>query len=116
MLTISFQSTRPVRGATNKLKVVEEGALFQSTRPVRGATGTEVLLDQQQAFQSTRPVRGATSIHELLRIFDNISIHAPRAGRDSSCIKPCISTMAFQSTRPVRGATDAWSHNTQKTT
>ena len=56
--------------------------LFQSTRPVWGATGQRVFLRQRQQFQSTRPVWGATihvaeSVHRA-----NISIHAPRVGRD----------------------------------
>ena len=78
-------------------------------------------------FQSTRPVRGATSAAGLGQIRDNISIHAPRAGRDPlgrgtwystghfNPRAPCgarllvtqFTHMAdeFQSTRPVRGAT-----------
>ncbi len=99
-----FQSTRPVRGAT----------LFQSTRPVRGATSstsTETTrrgrfnprapcgarrriingTTRQGRFQSTRPVRGATPTPARLSHARGVSIHAPRAGRES--------------TRPVRGAT-----------
>ena len=33
-------------------------------------------------FQSTRPVRGATQLHRALADYVDISIHAPRAGRD----------------------------------
>ena len=58
---------------------------FQSTRPVRGATifsPASVLL---ALFQSTRPVRGAT-VQMLQDVLANeISIHAPRAGRDWRC-------------------------------
>ena len=35
----------------------------------------------------------------------NISIHAPRAGRDKVLHKLILHSMLFQSTRPVRGAT-----------
>ena len=35
----------------------------------------------------------------------NISIHAPRVGRDARFLTVSASTMAFQSTRPVWGAT-----------
>ena len=38
-------------------------------------------------FQSTRPVRGATPGHPLRRSSHQISIHAPRAGRDSKSIQ-----------------------------
>ena len=56
---------------------------FQSTRPVRGATveknGYVITYDE---FQSTRPVRGATVPQQRLGPVQQISIHAPRAGRD----------------------------------
>ena len=38
-------------------------------------------------FQSTRPVRGATHIVLAAHVNANISIHAPRAGRDNTTIK-----------------------------
>ena len=34
----TFQSTRPIRGATARGKVRQHGLIFQSTRPIRGAT------------------------------------------------------------------------------
>ena len=100
-----FQSTRPVRGATQMASAIQETApisihapragrdvicfssvlcflLFQSTRPVRGATDTKAAFAPSHEFQSTRPVRGATGF----------------SGRPGS-------TSTFQSTRPVRGAT-----------
>ena len=61
--------------------------LFQSTLPVRGATRrprltyTRILI-----FQSTLPVRGATMDTMQAMAPARISIHAPRAGSDSSCI------------------------------
>ena len=57
---LSFQSTRPVRGATSVLLPLATPAMFQSTRPVRGATGARIFSDGDNRFQSTRPVRGAT--------------------------------------------------------
>ena len=78
-------------------------------------------------FQSTRPVRGATDKLDVLRRNYEVSIHAPRAGRDYVSIAPsqkgcrfnprapCGARLMqmvnaseddlFQSTRPVRGAT-----------
>jgi len=57
--------------------------LFQSTRPARGAT----LIHPRQAgrvwFQSTRPARGATFPFGIAAVRPVVSIHAPRAGRDS---------------------------------
>ena len=100
---------------------------FQSTRPVRGATGTRRRVSVLLSFQSTRPVRGATSCAQQFRFGKSVSIHAPRAGRDSRRGRiaaqkqsfnpraPCGARHGiyphdpygpkFQSTRPVRGAT-----------
>ncbi len=56
---------------------------FQSTRPVRGATERDgEKVGSAYSFQSTHPVRGATlEIHKLDGTL-NISIHAPSAGCD----------------------------------
>ena len=56
--------------------------VFQSTRPVRGATDWEDSPGAQLEFQSTRPVRGATDTPSPQWQEVIISIHAPRAGRD----------------------------------
>ena len=47
-----------------------------------------------------RPPRGATS-----RRLADISIHAPRVGRDNGRLNPSKGMKRFQSTRPVWGAT-----------
>ena len=60
---------------------------FQSTRPVRGATAGFRPEISSSRFQSTRPVRGATRRLRMLRQSVPISIHAPRAGRDSTTLK-----------------------------
>ena len=57
----SFQSTRPARGATNRIKTSGHKITFQSTRPVRGATVRDMHIQDFDLFQSTRPVRGATA-------------------------------------------------------
>ena len=56
-------------------------------------------------FQSTRPVWGATEAKDTLVAAINISIHAPRVGRDDEWRYLCMSRPVFQSTRPVWGAT-----------
>ena len=81
-----FQSTRPVRGATEEsmrsqyshhnfnprapcgarpigADTVPVSLSFQSTRPVRGATEVPFRALGIFLFQSTRPVRGATVLH-----------------------------------------------------
>ena len=78
-------------------------------------------------FQSTRPARGATSHRSSAGACYEISIHAPREGRDSGvyllrrlfpnfnpraprgarrqALPRLHRSLAFQSTRPARGAT-----------
>ena len=101
-----FQSTRPVWGATTgKDGFDEHSPSFQSTRPVWGATRDRPLKRHtggdfnprapcgarprclhfhtwNTAFQSTRPVWGATSTNLFCMETKEISIHAPRVGRD----------------------------------
>ena len=103
---------------------------FQSTHPLRGATQvlrlTELL---SLVFQSTHPLRGATPRRTANRSGFPISIHAPLAGCDSSMLRsrylklyfnprtPCgvrrlkssgvPLPKLFQSTHPLRGATSA---------
>ena len=86
-----FQSTRPVWGATGSARAdwLQE-RLFQSTRPVWGATKGFIFYRRNNIFQSTRPVWGAT-----YRIVDGsrgkqISIHAPRVGRDGETVQMMI--------------------------
>ena len=58
---------------------------FQSTRPAWGAT-TGMLAEFVRGlqFQSTRPAWGATTISSMLTFEKDISIHAPRVGRDAA--------------------------------
>ena len=79
-----FQSTRPVRGATRLgagTVLVKE---FQSTRPVRGATCMFVVRCSCMKHFNPRAPCGARPPGTRTRERnDMISIHAPRAGRDS---------------------------------
>ena len=78
----SFQSTRPMRGATRAGGQDSAGRWFQSTRPMRGATHCIYFVCNNAMFQSTRPMRGATRCGRRARSHSRVSIHAPRAGRD----------------------------------
>ena len=82
-LAAKFQSTRPVRGATQQEAQQRKAAQFQSTRPVRGATPLSASPCSACVFQSTRPVRGATESTGRPVLYTDVSIHAPRAGRDT---------------------------------
>ena len=64
---------------------------FQSTRPIRGATDIHFIpVQRRNGFQSTRPIRGATLLLFCSRYPFDISIHAPHTGRDvaPNAIKP----------------------------
>ena len=102
-----FQSTRPMRGATNSfaqrvpvieisihtphagrdprwIPVEERLPEFQSTRPMRGATMDHHLCYWGDQFQSTRPMRGATwSPPSWIRCTSNFNPHAPCGARPS---------------------------------
>ena len=132
MEEIGFQSSRPVRGATavrlhghgqrGRISILApragrdmpacsrriRAARFQSSRPVRGATTASSLSRRRSPNFNPRAPCGARP-----RFFIrsdgavNISILAPRAGRDPRLIRSCRPPHRFQSSRPVRGAT--WS-------
>ena len=55
-----------------------------------GATVLRVIEAARQEFQSTRPVWGATGQENGLRAGEEISIHAPRVGRDVGLSRPTI--------------------------
>ena len=97
---LSFQFTRPVRGATIVFDSPRKGMLFQFTRPMWGATANFLSYDVTRVpFQFTRP-RGATGAFPRNARALQVSIHAP-----SLC--PFASYTGFQFTRPVWGATSA---------
>ena len=122
-----FQSTRPVRGATDVVKRAIEQLGFNPRAPCGARPADGAQQAQKEEFQSTRPVRGATALMRNVREDARVSIHAPRAGRDRlldvwrvqgrrfNPRAPCGARRAsvahrgasdrFQSTRPVRGAT-----------
>ena len=124
----TFQSTRPARGATRG--PAEPPAFSESFNP-RAPRGARrrcgCAISARAQFQSTRPARGATEEAFPVRLHIEVSIHAPRAGRDASMLNDARKTdgfnpraprgarraedvakfacVMFQSTRPARGAT-----------
>ena len=79
---IDFNPRAPCGARQVKGQATLKQSVFQSTRPVRGATWLENDLLLVTKFQSTRPVRGATQRGLRPPPMSEISIHAPRAGRD----------------------------------
>ncbi|EQW45442.1 hypothetical protein HMPREF9017_01563 [Parascardovia denticolens F0305] len=78
-----FQSTLPLRGATDRLELTCDQWAFQSTLPLRGATNVDAKTRLLVKFQSTLPLRGATSKATTASTTRDISIHAPLAGSDA---------------------------------
>ena len=78
-----FQSTRPVWGATPPFSFMRRGFFGFNPRAPCGARpvmrATKLMSD---AFQSTRPVWGATTSSICRLGHRDVSIHAPRVGRD----------------------------------
>ena len=77
---------------------------FQSTLPLRGATQALAPWGDACIFQSTLPLRGATQSYERVPIELLISIHTPLAGSDLVFSRRAF-PIVFQSTLPLRGAT-----------
>ena len=123
-----FQSTRPVRGATQEAITTHRTNKFQSTRPVRGATSpTGTARTSTPSFNPRAPYGARLQQVGPLARRLAVSIHAPRTGRDwrsRPASRPVQSfnprapygarlatsrrvdgSPLFQSTRPVRGAT-----------
>ena len=67
---------------------------------MRGATLHHAAPPSDPLFQSTRPVRGATSNSPHLKTPKTISIHAPRAGRDTARLPPICSASNFNPRAP----------------
>ena len=106
-LYFPFQSTHPLRGATQRLPYFSTSfSVFQSTHPLRGATANLMMRLSSTAyfnprtpcgvrrrrvqwrrsalqFQSTHPLRGATCALVTVGNHPLISIHAPLAGCDA---------------------------------
>ena len=128
-VSILFQSTRPLRGATSSAMPSTRTIMISIHAPLAGRD-LGLGLDAAQLFISIHAplagrddvmmhvchVLGFISIHAPLagrdavptfRIFSTawISIHAPLAGRDGRATASCRHCREFQSTRPLRGAT-----------
>ena len=78
---------------------------FNPRAPCGARRHPPALSIKNAVFQSTRPVWGATCGSILINHGADISIHAPRVGRDLGAADIGTTDTTFQSTRPVWGAT-----------
>ena len=85
---------------------------FQSTLPMRGATQILILhIALSFNFNPHSPCGERLSINVNGNMIGNISIHTPHAGSDAFRKIPAVPARQFQSTLPMRGATRYWTYN-----
>ena len=103
-----------MRGATEQSRITKQESVFQSTHPVRGATNLGMHNVQKTKMISIHAPRAGCDVWGVYAGYAaHISIHAPRAGCDLTPFTSLIPCSLFQSTHPVRGATlhaDAGGH------
>ena len=123
-----FQFTHPGRGATGQVVIIiaesyvsihapREGCDLGATDPLgiifgfnsRTPGGVRLRMFDRglpvDTFQFTHPGRGATHLEELVLLFADVSIHAPREGCDVLGVAVERVCVVFQFTHPGRGAT-----------
>ena len=74
--------------------------MFQSTRPVRGATASHAMMRASIAVSIHAPRAGRDSLHRIFLHRAAVSIHAPRAGRDGRSPLPSVSVCRFNPRAP----------------
>ena len=104
---LPFQSTRPVRGATEAFTgTFHQPNDFNPRAPCGARHVGTVAVKTSAEFQSTRPVRGATYCQRVnAKTSNNFNPRAPCGARPDGGIAGWTEQEIFQSTRPVRGAT-----------
>ena len=103
--TTIFQSTPPVKAATQQVDTAERFKQFQSTPPVKAATRVR----EYYAFPDEISIHAAREGGDVLDFYEYlgaaISIHAAREGGDGGLFYLMFFSFAFQSTPPVKAAT-----------
>ena len=108
MLTVQsglFQSTHPVRGAT-EITWFDASEIVISIHAPR--EGCDVILTGCKLCRGISihaPREGCDERYGRIRVQRTISIHAPREGCDPISVLMLAGRLVFQSTHPVRGAT-----------
>ena len=100
-----FQSTRPLRGATQWSRAVFYFQSISIHAPLAGRDFDVDVTVCRKQISIHAPLAGRDSSFILPPLNVNISIHAPLAGRDVTLQSINAGWMTFQSTRPLRGAT-----------
>ena len=105
VVTDRFQSTRPMRGATDRRPRTADRVSISIHAPHAGrdSTGTSPLVRSIISIHAPHAGRDVAALYRRIELF--ISIHAPHAGRDFIPFFAASMARPFQSTRPMRGAT-----------
>ena len=103
--TKGFNPRAPRGARQSGRKTKKLAQMFQSTRPARGATFGRDGIPALIIVSIHAPRAGRDSDQRAPTAAEYVSIHAPRAGRDAIDDIAAIDTIMFQSTRPARGAT-----------
>ena len=106
-LTGLFQSTLPVRGATQADKAMSFNRDISIHAPRKGS---DLLFHREPvtlAISIHAPRKGSDDEEVLQASIASISIHAPRKGSDPVFANIGEQAIKFQSTLPVRGATSS---------
>ena len=80
--------------------------MFQSTRPAKGVTQIQITLSSILDVSIHAPREGRDANFKVGSRSSRVSIHAPREGRDSPFLMLSLFSVMFQSTRPAKGATN----------
>ena len=105
ILTISIHAPHTGRDL-DEINAQSLALEFQSTRPIRGATNTTSRrITKCLNFNPRAPYGARRTYGPRMVRADPISIHAPHTGRDFFTAAFHTVGMKFQSTRPIRGAT-----------
>ena len=101
-----FQSTRPIRGATQARDLADDAGAISIHAPHTGRDPRSRSSATSLSNFNPRAPYGARRLLLLAaRAQDPISIHAPHTGRDRRSYGNNRYIYSFQSTRPIRGAT-----------
>ena len=103
--SIVFQSTHPLRGATNRLLIHIRLLSISIHAPLAGCDSLRPAFLPDSDISIHAPLAGCDYGCEVDRSAKKISIHAPLAGCDHDLPFLYEQAKVFQSTHPLRGAT-----------
>ena len=100
-----FQSTHPLRGATNFPGILYRGQRISIHAPLAGCDDMKKEAFAEPDISIHAPLAGCDVWKKFDAYCYSISIHAPLAGCDMVFLLFLMLILLFQSTHPLRGAT-----------